>query len=268
MIDRFSMKGRRALVTGASMSIGRSLAVAFADHGAAVALHHSTLADARAGLPDAAREALAEVERRGVEACLVDGDLAEVGSGTRVVERAIAALGGIDVLVVCASIQVRTPFLDVTAAEIERQVAIDFRATIELLQAALPPMRERRWGRVLTIGSINQARPGPDLAVYAALKAAQHNLCINLAREYAPHGVMINNLAPGLVATERNRWRREDAEEWRRIQASVAAPIGRAASPDEMAGAALLLCSDAASYIAGVDLMVTGGAHLPSSGMS
>jgi NAD(P)-dependent dehydrogenase (short-subunit alcohol dehydrogenase family) len=119
MIDRFSMKGRRALVTGASMSIGRSLAVAFADHGAAVALHHSTLADARAGLPDAAREALVEVERREVEACLVDGDLAEVGSGTRVVERAIAALGGIDVLVVCASIQVRTPFLDVTAAEIE-----------------------------------------------------------------------------------------------------------------------------------------------------
>ncbi|MEO8132431.1 MAG: SDR family oxidoreductase [Betaproteobacteria bacterium] len=164
---------------------------------------------------------------------------------------------------VCASIQIRTPFAQVTSDEIDRQVAIDFRATVELLQAALPPMKERGWGRVLTIGSINQLRPHPDLAVYAALKSAQHNLSLNLARQYAPFNVMINNLSPGLVATERNRWRREDAEEWRRIQATAAAPIGRAAQPDEMVGAAILLCSEAASYIAGIDLMATGGAHLP-----
>jgi NAD(P)-dependent dehydrogenase (short-subunit alcohol dehydrogenase family) len=75
---------------------------------------------------------------------------------------------------------------------------------------------------------------------------------------------MINNLSPGLVATERNRWRREDADAWRSIQARSAAPIGRAAEPDEMVGAALLLCSDAASYIAGADVMVTGGGHLPA----
>ena len=121
------------------------------------------------------------------------------------------------------------------------------------------------WGRVLTIGSINQLRPAPDLAIYAALKAAQHNLCVNLARQYAPYNVMINNLSPGLVATERNRWRRADAESWRRFEAMAAGPIGRAAEPDEMVGAALLLCSQAASYIAGVDLMVTAGAHLPHS---
>ena len=266
MQSPFSMDGRRALVTGASMSIGRSLALAFADHGAAVAIHHSAAADERAGLGDAARATLDEAKRRGVDACLVDVDLAPVGSGRRVVESAIRHLGGVDILVVCASIQQRTPFLDVTADEIDRQVAIDFRATIELLQAALPPMRERGWGRVLTIGSINQARPAPDLAVYAALKAAQQNLCVNLARQYAAHGVMINNLAPGLVATERNRWRRADMDDWKRIEATVAAPMGRAALPDEMVGAALLLCSDAASYIAGVDLMVTGGAHLPHAG--
>jgi len=266
MTDRFSMARRRALITGASMSIGRSLALAFADHGAAVAIHHSAEADARAGLPAAGRETLAEVRRRGVAGCLVDGDLAAVGSGRRIVDDAIAALGGVDVLVVCASVQTRAPFLEVTAEAIERQVAIDFRATIELLQAALPPMRERGWGRVLTIGSINQARPSPDLAVYAALKAAQLNLAVNLAREYAPHGVMINNLAPGLVATERNRWIRDDEYAWRTFEASAAAPFGRAATPDEMTGAALLLCSEAASYIAGVDLMVTAGAHLPASG--
>lgn len=125
-------------------------------------------------------------------------------------------------------------------------------------------MQAQRWGRVLTVGSIQQARPAPDLAVYAALKAAQWNLCVNLARQYAPHNVMINNLAPGLVATERNRWRRADADAWRDTQAKAAAPMGRAAAPDEMVGAALLLCSEAANYIAGVDLMVTGAAHLPA----
>lgn len=259
----FSMAGRRALVTGASMSIGRSIALGFADHGASVAVHHSAAADATAGLPDAARATVDEVRARGVDACLVEADLAVEGSGHRAVDLAVAGLGGVDVLVVCASIQIRTPFGQVTADEIRRQVEIDFRATAELLQAALPPMKGRKWGRVLTIGSINQVRAEPDLAIYAALKSAQHNLCVNLAKQYAPFNVMINNLSPGLVATERNRWRRQDAEEWRRIQAAATAPIGRAAVPDEMVGAAILLCSEAASYIAGTDLMVTGGAHLP-----
>jgi len=264
MADWFSMKGRTALITGASMSIGRSLALGFADHGASIAVHYSAAADAKAGLPDAARTTADEVRRRGVDACLVEADLLPVGGGRRAFELATSAFGKIDILVVCASIQLRTPFAQVTQSQIEQQVAIDFRATVELLQAALPPMKERKWGRALTIGSINQVRPSADLAVYAALKSAQHNLCINLARQYAPYNVMINNLSPGLVATERNRWRREDADDWRRIQASTAAPMERAAQPDEMVGAAVLLCSDAASYIAGVDLPVTGGAHLPA----
>ena len=260
----FSMAGRKALITGASMSIGRSIALGFADHGASVAVHYSADADARMGLPHAARATLDEVKKRGVDGCLVEADLGVDGGGRRAVDLSIEGLGQIDVLVVCASIQQRTPFLHLTSGEIERQFAINFRASIELMQAALPPMQKRNWGRVLTIGSINQLRPAPDLAVYAALKAAQHNLCINLARQYAPFNVMINNLSPGLVATERNRWRREDAEDWKRIQESATAPIGRAAQPDEMVGAAVLLCSDAASYIAGVDLMATGGAHLPA----
>ena len=164
-------------------------------------------------------------------------------------------------LVVCASIQYRTPFGEVTSEQIERQTRINFNATIELLQAALPPMKERGWGRVLTIGSINQTCPEADLAVYAALKSAQHNLSINLARQYAPFGVTVNTLSPGLVATERNRWRRADEAAWRSI-AYDANPMHRAGLPDELAGAALLLCSQAGSFITGADLQATGGHHL------
>jgi len=263
MHDWFSMKGRTALITGGSMSIGRSIALCFADHGASVAIHHSAAADTRVGLPDAARTTAEEIRSRGVKACVVESDLAREGGGRRAHELAQAELGPIDVLVVCASIQFRTPFLELTSDEIARQVAVNFNATIELLQAALPSMQARKWGRVLTVGSINQDRPAPDLAVYAALKSAQLNLCINLARQYAPYNVMINNLAPGLVETVRNLSQREDIDNWKKLEATAAALMGRAAQADEMVGAALLLCSEAASYIAGVDLMVTGAAHLP-----
>ncbi len=258
----FSMAGRRALITGASLSIGRSLALAFAGQGAALALHYSAAADQAFGQPDAAQKTLAEVKAHGVGACLVEADLSRDGAGRQIVADAVSGLGGVDILVVCASVQTRAPFLEVTGEQIERQFQINFRATVDLLQAALPGMKERGWGRVLTIGSINQVKPEPELSIYAALKSAQHNLCINLARQYAPFTVMINNLSPGLVATERNRWRRQDSGDWKKIQAAAAPFLARAAEPDEMAGAALLLCSDAASYIAGIDLMVTGGSHL------
>jgi len=258
---RFSMTGRRALVTGGSVSIGRSIALAFADAGADVAIHYSTAADAAFGKPGAAEETAALVRERGRRAAIIEADFAVAGEARRTVEAAVAALGGVDVLVVCASIQYRVPFDDVTPEQIERQIDINFKATVELLQSALPPMKARGWGRVLTIGSVNQTTPEAQLSIYAALKSAQHNLSINLAKQYAPFGVTVNNLSPGLIATERNRWRREDANAWAEIQ-RTACPMQRAGTPDEMAGAALLLCSEAGSFITGADLQATGGRHL------
>lgn len=258
---RFSMVGRRALVTGGSVSIGRSIALAFADAGADVAIHHCAAADVAFGMPDAAKETGHAIGERGGRAVVIDADFAVPGEARRTLEAAIDALGGVDVLVVCASIQYRVPFDEVTPEQIERQIQINFRASIELLMAALPPMKARGWGRVLTLGSINQTRPEAELAIYAALKSAQHNLTINLARQYAPFGVTVNNLSPGLIATERNRWRRIDAQAWAAIEEN-SSPMRRAGTPEEMAGAALLLCSDAGSFITGADLQATGGRHL------
>ena len=237
---RFTMRGRRALVTGGSVSIGREIALAFGEAGADVAMHYAREADAAFGKADAATTTIADIARNNVRAVAVEADFAIEGEARRCVEASREALGGLDVLVVCASIQYRTPFLEIPAEQIERQVRINFLASIELLQAALPGMKAQRWGRVLTIGSINQTRPEPDLAVYAALKSAQHNLAINLAAAYAPDGVTINNLSPGLIATERNRWRREDAAAWAGIQ-RTSAPMQRAGEAREMAAAALLL---------------------------
>lgn len=258
---RFAVPGRLALVTGASMSIGRAVALALAEAGADVAVHHAASADAAMGQPEAAAETVAAIRALGRRATVVEADLAEEGAGRRAVAAAEAALGGVDVLVVCASVQARMAFQDVTRAEVEREARINFLATIELLQAALPGMRARGRGRVLAIGSVNQARPEPELAPYAALKAAQHNLILNLARQCAPDGVTLNTLSPGLVATERNRWRRQDATAWAAIQ-RAANPMARAGLPEEMAAAALLLCSDAGAFITGAELHATGGGHL------
>jgi NAD(P)-dependent dehydrogenase (short-subunit alcohol dehydrogenase family) len=259
--ERFSMKGRRALVTGGSVSLGREIVLAFADAGADVAIHYAKAADAAFGLPDAASSAVTEVEQRGGKAVAIEADFAVPGEGRRCVRDAVAALGGIDVLVVCASVQRRTAFTALAAEEIEWQLQINYKASIELMQEALPGMKERRWGRVLTIGSINQTRPEPDLTIYASLKSAQHNLAINLAAAYAEYGVTVNNLSPGLIVTERNRWRRQDAWQWQRIQQG-SSPMRRAGEVAELAGAALLLCSQAGSFITGADLQATGGRHL------
>ena len=261
LASRFSMRGRRALVTGGSVSIGREIVLAFAEAGADVAIQFSSEADKGFGLPEAARNLSAEVAALGSAVAEVEADFSVPGEGRRCVQAAREALGGLDVLVICASVQYRQPFLELTDEWVERQLQINFRATVELLQGALPGMQSSGWGRVLTIGSINEVRPESELSVYAALKCAQTNLATNLARQYAPFGVTINNLMPGLIATERNRWRRRDADAWSEIQKSFC-PLGRAGTPGEMAGAALLLCSEAGSYITGANLEATGGAHL------
>jgi NAD(P)-dependent dehydrogenase (short-subunit alcohol dehydrogenase family) len=258
---RFSMAGRRALVTGGSLSIGRSIVAAFADAGAEVAIQYAPAADEQLAHAGAAGELSAMLAVRAVRHVLVAADFALPGEGARCFEAAESALGGIDVLVLCASIQQRERFTAISTPERERQTRVNFHASVELLQAAIPGMQQRRWGRFLTIGSVNQTRPEPELAIYAALKSAQHNLVLNLARQLAPHGITANNLSPGLVATARNQWRRVDAAQWRVIEQD-ANPMKRAGTPDEVAGAALLLCSEAGSFITGADLQVTGGGHL------
>ena len=169
--------------------------------------------------------------------------------------------GGCDILVNNAGIQHVAPVEEFPVEKWNAILAINLSSAFHTSAAALPGMRERGWGRILTIGSINQTRPDPELAIYAALKSAQHNLALNLARQLAPFGVTVNNLSPGLVATARNQWRRVDQKQWQSITHD-ANPMHRAGTPEEMTGAALLLCSDAGSFITGNDLQATGGAQL------
>ena len=250
----FDLSGRTALVTGARREIGRAIAVALAAHGASLAIHH-------VGTAEEARDAdavVAEIRAAGGRAQPFAADFAEDDAGTRLARALMAALGHIDILVLNASIELPEPFEAINREKFDRQITVNLRSTLELLQALLPPMAERGWGRVVAIGSVQQVIPHPAMLVYAGTKAAQHNWMLNLARQFGRNGVTVNNLAPGAIATARNREQLavEAAELVTRI------PVGRIGTPDDLVGAALLLCSDAGRYITGANLYVDGGRNI------
>ena len=139
-------------------------------------------------------------------------------------------------------------------------VDANVRASFRLVRAFGPKMAERGWGRILAIGSVNQARPAPRLAIYAATKAAMRALVLTAAKEYASRGVTVNTLTPGVIATDRNAQALSDPAFTETLLKSI--PAGRFGTPEDCAGLALALCSDAGAYVTGADLVVDGGFSL------
>jgi NAD(P)-dependent dehydrogenase (short-subunit alcohol dehydrogenase family) len=252
-ISMFDLTGRKALVTGARRGIGRAIAMAFAAQGAEVAVHHADGADE---LSDA-EAVVGEIMRNGGVAQRFAADFATEGAGTDLAERLGESFGAVDIVVLNASIEILEDYDVVSTAHFDRQIAINLRAPLELLQALLPGMKQRGWGRVLTIGSIQQLKPHPKMIVYAGTKSAQNNWVRNLARHVGGDGVTINNLAPGTIWTARNDERVSVPEYRSEMERRI--PLGRVGTPEDLVGAAMLLCSEAGSYINGADLFVDGG---------
>lgn len=247
----FRLDGRTALVTGARREIGRAIALGLAAQGARVAVHHlGTDEETRD-----ATEVVSLISAGGGQAEAFAGDFAADDAGTTLARQVSAAFGAVDILVLNASIELVEPWTEITRDRFDRQVAVNLRSTLELLQALVPPMQARGWGRVVTIGSVQQQRPHPSMLIYAGSKAMQQNWVLSLARQVGGSGVTVNNLAPGAIATARNR--DQLAREGERLLANI--PAGRFGRPDDLVGAALLLCSDAGSYINGANLLVDGG---------
>jgi glucose 1-dehydrogenase len=247
----FDLTGRTALVTGARREIGRAIALGLAGLGARLAVHH-------AGTEEEARDSggvVAEIRAAGGEAEAFGCDFAQDDAGKHLARAVRGAFGVVDILVLNASIELVEDWRSVTRERFDRQITVNLRSTLELLQEVVPPMAERGWGRVVAIGSIQQTLPHEGMIVYAGTKAAQENWMRNLARQYGARGVTFNNLAPGVILTARNRagLAGREAELAERI------PLGRLGRPDDLVGAAMLFCSDAGAYITGADLFVDGG---------
>ena len=134
------------------------------------------------------------------------------------------------------------------------------------VQAKIPwtefPMDEaQKWGRLIVVGSVNERRPHPEMCVYAATKSAQENLVRGIARQVAPEGITVNNLCPGVFCTDRNRECLADPVYGPKVMSAI--PMHDYAMPEDAAGAALLLASDAGRYITGATIMVDGGLSIP-----
>lgn len=249
----FDLGGRSALVTGSTRGIGRSIALALAGAGADVAIHGTSNRDQANAVAD-------EVRALGVNATVILKDLSEDDAPRVLLEAVNAAFGKLDILVANASVQVPKPWLEGSREEFDLQMTVNFRCTYELTQLAAPAMREREWGRILTVGSVQEAKPHPDMPVYAATKSAQTSLVRNLAKQLAPFGISVNNLAPGVIGTDRNQERLADEAYKKRVLGWI--PANKIGTPEDCAAAALLLCSDAAGYLTGQNIFVDGGMSL------
>lgn len=249
----FDLHGHTALVTGSSRGIGRAIALALAQAGANIIVHGSHPSTQLA-------DALTEIKQYCPHAISVTADIADADALHAMLNTGYAEFGPLDILVLNASAQAYQSLMDFTTDEFMRQYSANVASAFTLMQAVLPSMQERGWGRILTIGSVNQWKPSPRLPIYASTKAAVANLVANCARQYSSYGITVNNLAPGVIRTDRNREALQDESLCATLLQSI--PAGRFGTVEDCAGLAVLLCSNAGSYITGTDIPVAGGMQL------
>lgn len=245
----FDLTGKTALVTGSTQGIGQAAACCLAAHGAQVIVHGS------ASLAKAERTA-DKIRLSGGNARCAVADLSREGCAQALYEQT----GPVDILMLNASVQFRRPWNEISAEEFHRQVRVNFQSSLELIQLYAPHMAQQGWGRILTVGSVQQYKPHRDMLVYAATKEAAMSMVKNLAKQLAPQGVTVNNLSPGVIATPRNEEALGDPDYARQVYAGI--PAGYAGLAEDCCGAVLLLCSPSGRYITGADLVVDGGMHL------
>jgi 3-oxoacyl-[acyl-carrier protein] reductase len=248
---QISFKGKRVVVTGGSKGIGRSIALAFAEAGAAV----SICARGRAALDKTS----AEITGRGVKAHAGECDLADKQAVAAYVAAAADSLGGIDILVNNAS--------GFGASDDEtgwaRSLDIDVMATVRASHAAIPFIEKAGGGAILNISSISGYGASTRTAPYAAVKAAVINYTMSQALMLASKKIRVNAIAPGSIEFPGGMWedrKTSNPQLYNAILRSI--PWGRLGHPEEVANAALFLCSDAASWVTGQTLTVDGGQML------
>jgi NAD(P)-dependent dehydrogenase (short-subunit alcohol dehydrogenase family) len=248
------LRGRRALITGGDSGIGAAVAIAYAREGADVAIAYLPEEE-----PDA-EKIIAAIEAAGQKALALPGDLCELAHCQDVVEKTVAAFGGLDILVNNASRQIWHDGIEnIPDEDFDATMKSNIYSSYRVTKAALPHLEPG--SSIIFTSSIQAYQPSPTLLDYAMTKAAMNNLAKGLAQQLAPEGIRVNAVAPGPIWTPLQPSHGQPQDKIEGF--GQHSPLGRAGQPAELAGAYVFLASDEASYVMGETLGVTGGTPTP-----
>ena len=246
-----SERPRVALVTGGSRGIGAAICRALAAEGTRCALHYCQS-------EDRAQQVAETITKNSGEVLLLQGDLRDVDTPKNLVASTLARFGALDILINNAGIMTDSLVETMTDELWEECLAINLSAVFRCCRAAIPHMKQNRWGRIISLSS-QAAQTGSGFhAHYAASKSGLQGLTFSLAKELGPEGITVNLVSPGRIETDMIHERSNSREEeWLRQT-----PLKRLGSPKEVADAVAFLASDKASYITGAELNVNGGLQM------
>lgn len=248
-MDRFTLEGRTALVTGGSRGLGLTFAKALANAGADVAITSRTLASL-----DAPCAEIAALGRRAVPLVL---DVRDESSIRGAVNAALHAMGTIDILVNNAGCNIRKPALDVSWDDWNTILDTNLRGPFFVAQSVARHMISRRYGRIINIGSVTSVAGCAGLGPYGASRGGIKQLTMSLADDWGPHGITVNCLAPGWFKTAQNQVMYQDPAWLEYLVDRI--PLKRPGAYEDLEGAIVFLASDASAYVTGQTLLVDGG---------
>ena len=255
------LKGKNVLVTGGSSGIGQAIAVRFAQYGANVAINYLGQPEEAHDTEEQVHACVQAVRQEGVRDVLVGGDVSDEADVVRMVGEAAEELGGIDVLVNNAGIQISRPSEELSSADFDRVLAVNLRGSFMCAREAIRHfLAADKPGSIVNVSSVHQIIPKPSYLGYSASKGGMQNLTRSLALEFAPRAIRVNGIGPGATVTPINRaWIDDPAK---RAQVEEHIPMRRAGDAGEMAGVTCFLASDLAAYITGQTIFVDGGLTL------
>ena len=255
------VRGKNVLITGGTSGIGQATAVRFAEHGANVAINYLTTPQEAAGTEEQVHTCLRKVRQHGVRDVLVQGDVASEDEVVRMVREAAASLGGLDILINNAGIQIARPSEQLDSAEFDHVLAVDLRGSFLCAREAIRRfLADEKPGVVVNVSSVHEIIPRPNYLSYSISKGGVGNLTRTLALEYARRGIRVNGVAPGATITPINRTWTDDPVKTQIVSSHI--PLARPGTADEMAGVCAFLASGDAAYITGQTIFVDGGLTL------
>jgi glucose 1-dehydrogenase len=255
------LKGKNVLITGGASGIGQAMAVRFAEHGANVAINYLRVPGEAEETHEQVHECVQKVRQEGVRDVLVGADVSSEAEVVRMVREIVEQLGGIDVLVNNAGIQISRPSHELSAGDFDKVLAVNLRGAFLCARESIKHLLgEAKPGSIINVSSVHQRIPKPNYLGYSVSKGGMQNMTTTLALEYAANGIRVNAIGPGATVTPINRAWIDDPVKRDMVTAHI--PIARAGEADEMAGVACFLASDDAAYITGQTIFVDGGLTL------